>query len=85
MIINRSGTTNRLPEKGYIEEDSYQCLQEARHAAAASSHPAVVECCITQREVVSDAIMEEVGGFRIGRVPRYRGKVHGRPQPKLLP
>jgi hypothetical protein len=24
-------------------------------------------------------MMEEVGGFRIERVPRYRGTVHGRP------
>jgi hypothetical protein len=30
-------------------------------------------------------MMEEVGGFRIGRVLRYRGKVHGQPQPKLPP
>jgi hypothetical protein len=82
MIIDRSGLTNRLPEKGYIEKNPYQCLQEARHAAAASSHPAVVECHHSTSSCVR-CMMEEAGGFRIGWVLRYRGKVHGRPLPQL--
>jgi len=55
MTTSRSGTTNRVPEEGYIKEESYQCLQKSRHAAASSSHAAVVESSISQRQVVSDA------------------------------
>lgn len=55
MTTSRSGITNRLPEEGYIKEESYQCLEESRHAAASNSHAAVVEFSISQRQVVSDA------------------------------